>query len=144
MQTGMSVIACFNSPTGMYSAAFALVYIHLFIINYQRLICSLTAVTFLMREEDIRGNCTQQIWKSMSHFLWCFSNQASHHATYTMAAFQPLIDDFSYCRPSCLWSFNKFVFTPTEQVGHTTVTHGTDVVPSQTTQSETPGFCVHL
>lgn len=38
----------------------------------------------------------------------------------------------------------KFVFTPTEQVGHTTVTHGADVVPSQTAQSEKNVFCVHL
>ncbi len=51
----------------------------------------------------------RQIWKSVSQFLWCSSNQASHPAMHAMAAVPPLIDDF-FCRPSCLWSFNKVCF----------------------------------
>lgn len=138
-QTGTPVVACLNSPSGMCSATFALVCVHPFIIKYQGLIFSLTAATFLTREEDVRGNCSNKFGN-----VWVTLCDAFPAKTPTMprTPWQPLhlwLMTSPIVGPRACDLLIKFVFTSTERVGLTTVTHGTDVVPSQTAQSKTPG-----
>lgn len=112
----MSIVFPSNACLSMPAAALACVCVHFFAPTVSRWATisrrrhfSPADVTFQMREEETGRELRRQIWKSMSRFLWCASKSAAHHATHAMAV-APLIDGFSYCRPLCVWSFNKVCF----------------------------------
>lgn len=109
-----SIVFPSNACLSMPAAAFACVCVHfllwLFLAERQSAAADIFLwLTFQMREEERGRELRRQIWKSMSPFLWCTSKSAAHHATHATAV-APLIDGFSYCRPLCVWSFNKVCF----------------------------------
>ena len=132
MQSDVSLTACCGPPAGIFARCLCSSSYRFFVGRHFFPV----AVTFLTREEETLRELHRQIWKSMSHFLWCFSNQPP---TTPRMPWQPLhlwLMTSAIVGPHACDLLIKFVFTPRELVGRAAVTHGTDVAPSQTEWSE--------
>ena len=148
MQSSVSLTACVSTPADICTMQRSRLFVFIFVsiplstINNQPLTFSAIAVTFLMRGEEMRENCTDKSGKAWVSFCDAFPTKPPTTLHMPWQPFHLWLMTSPIVGPCAYDLLIKFVFTPRELVGRM-VTHGTDVVASShTVQSKMLRLCI--